>query len=301
MIEEITVVNFRDETLKLELKYPERSGVIVQDISGLGAGEANINTFESVYIDGSAFNSARLMSRNIVFTLLPMTIPSVEENRHKIYHFFTSKKKVTMRFTISSGERTIDGYVESCTPEIFSELESVQVSILCPDPYFYDAVYTEQALSGYTSLFTFPFSNESLTEDLIVFDDLNTSGYTVINYDGDGDTGVIVKITIKEETSSISITNISTNERMTINANKLISSLGTKFVNLDYIEIGTYIGNRYATLHRNGKSYNIINCLGRHTDWFTIISGANEFYFESSSNKRMIDLRLSYRNVYVGV
>lgn len=287
--------------MKMELKFPERSGVIVQDISGLGAGEANINTAESVYIDGSSFNSARLVSRNIVFTLAPMDAPSVEDNRHKIYHFFPSKKKLTLIFHLDSGDRTIDGYTESNEPEIFSSWETQQISILCPDPYFYDVNYTDKLLSGYRSLFEFPFSNESLSRDLIVFDDLNVSRFTSFIYEGDGDTGVVVKITMRGNVKNIRMTHIETNELMFLNTDKLPSAIGDHFENLDYIEIGTYIGNRYATLYRNGVPYNIINCLGRHTDWFTLQAGENSFYFEASQNQSMIDLSLSYKNIYLGV
>lgn len=300
MIYAITVVNFRGESLKIELTSPERSGVIVQDITGLGAGEATINTSESANIDGSYFNSARLMPRNIVFTLLPMDEPSVETNRHKIYHFFPSKKEVTMKFETESGTRVITGYTESNDPTIFSEQVTQQVSVMCPDPHFYDEETITQSLSGITSMFEFPFSNESLRNDLIVLSEQNISRRVYFRYNGDDDTGVTIHIEFYGDVQNVRLINLITGEQMKIDTTKLPSGLGNKFIAADIIDIDTRIGQRSATLYRGANTYNIINSLGRHTAWFTLLAGENAFYFDATLNQQLMDLSLRYKNVYMG-
>ena len=93
MINSVTVTNFKGEQLTLELAHPEKTGVIVVNVDGIGGADGNVNVSELAGADGALFNSARLNTRNIVFTLRPMLIPSVEENRHKLYHYFPIKKQ----------------------------------------------------------------------------------------------------------------------------------------------------------------------------------------------------------------
>lgn len=69
MIQAVTITNYLGDSIRLELSMPEKSGFIVQSITGLGPGKATINTTEVVTNDGGLFNSSRLSSRNIVLSL----------------------------------------------------------------------------------------------------------------------------------------------------------------------------------------------------------------------------------------
>ena len=62
MIQSVTVTNPKGESLKLVLRAPESSGLIIQEISGLGPSKANINSTELATMDGSIFASARALS-----------------------------------------------------------------------------------------------------------------------------------------------------------------------------------------------------------------------------------------------
>ena len=96
MIQSVTVTNPKGESLKLVLRDPESSGLIIQEISGLGPSKANINSTELATMDGSIFASARATERNIVLTLILLPIPSIETVRQKTYSFFPIKKAVTL-------------------------------------------------------------------------------------------------------------------------------------------------------------------------------------------------------------
>lgn len=301
MIYAINVINFKGEELRMELTNPEESGMVVCEVDGIGSGEAEVNMNETATIDGAAYNSARLSSRNITMKLKFLPQPTVEEIRHKCYKFFPSKKKVTLQFYIDEGVRQIEGYVESNEPVIFTNQEYTQISIVCPDPYFYDSNYTDMVLSGYEPLFEFPFSNESVTENKIIFDDLKFDKRITFAYHGEADTGILIKIHANSEAANIVMVNNDTQERMTINTNKLPSGLGTKLLPTDDVEISTYVGNRSATLIRDGRRYNIINALGRHSDWFTITSGVNTFTYDADATNTALNVSFNYKNKYQGV
>lgn len=303
MLHAITVINFRGESLYLELSYPERTGLMVFEVTGIGSGEADINVNEMATTDGASYNSSRLTTRNIVMKIKPMETDdsTVEENRHKTYRFFPTKKHLTLQFHTDSGVRCIEGYVEHNDPVIFSKQEYTQISILCPDPRFYDAEYTNMPLSGYISMFEFPFSNESLTKNLIQFDELKTDKRIKFFYSGEFDTGIIIRIIATGEVRKIAMMNTETAERMVIDTDKLPGELEPKLIASDIIQISTYLGKRGATLIRGGRKYNIINCLGRHSDWFTIYAGWNEFVYNAKFGENSIDVYFDYKNVYEGV
>ena len=77
MIKSVTVINHLNESVKMELRSPEKSGFLIQDITGLGPAKANVNSTEMATSDGSVYNSARLNSRNIVLTIKLMSNPQL--------------------------------------------------------------------------------------------------------------------------------------------------------------------------------------------------------------------------------
>ena len=161
MIKSVTVTNYRNESLTLELSNPFDIGINVRSIEGIGPPKGNVNYTEITSGDGGVYNSSRASARNITMELGPMVTPSVEENRHKIYKYFVLNKQVTLTFTTDQRICQIVGYVEKVEPDIFSEDETIDVSIVCPDPYFYsvDAEIGSVNFSGVVDTFEFPFEN----------------------------------------------------------------------------------------------------------------------------------------------
>lgn len=142
---------------KLELPLDASSGYVVKSIDGLGPVKADIITTEYVGRDGGAYQNAKGNMRNIVFQLgfSPSyeSVDPIGELRRNLYNFLTPKMKVEMYFLNDSFETvSIIGYVESFEPSIFSDDPEVQVSILCPDPYFNSLVPITVSRQGDGSL-----------------------------------------------------------------------------------------------------------------------------------------------------
>ena len=78
MIKSVIVANEFGEAIKLTLNNPWESGWIVKDIKGLGPSKANIRDTELATGDGANYNSTKVQSRNIVFTLILLLIISVK-------------------------------------------------------------------------------------------------------------------------------------------------------------------------------------------------------------------------------
>ena len=306
MIYSIVVTNYLGDRIKLELGKPDVSGFLIKSITGLGPAKANVNTTEVSTNDGSLFNSARLSQRNIVLDMVFINTvygESIEDLRQKSYKYFPLKKSVEL--TIETDNRYVKttGYVESNEPNIFSSQEGTQISIICPDPYFYSAGEDGNNVTNFYSIdpiFEFPFSNESL-EPLLVFGEIQIKTEGVITYHGDSEIGVMIYIHAIGPATNINIYNTETREVMRINTEKISSLTGKGIVASDDIVINTAKGEKSITLIREGVSYNILNCLDKNTDWFTLAKGDNIFAFTADSGVTNLQFRVENKVIYEGV
>lgn len=307
MIYSIVVTNYLGDRIKLELGKPDVSGFLIKSITGLGPAKANVNTTEVSTNDGSLFNSARLSQRNIVLDMVFINTvygESIEDLRQKSYKYFPLKKSVEL--TIETDNRYVKttGYVESNEPNIFSSQEGTQISIICPDPYFYSAGEDGNNVTNFYSIdpmFEFPFSNESLDEPLLVFGEIQIKTEGVITYHGDSEIGVMIYINAIGPATNINIYNTETREVMRINTEKISSLTGKGIVASDDIVINTAKGEKSITLIREGVSYNILNCLDKNTDWFTLAKGDNIFAFTADSGVTNLQFRVENKVIYEGV
>lgn len=307
MIYSIVVTNYLGDRIKLELGKPDVSGFLIKSITGLGPAKANVNTTEVSTNDGSLFNSARLSQRNIVLDMVFINTvygESIEDLRQKSYKYFPLKKNVEL--TIETDNRYVKttGYVESNEPNIFSSQEGTQISIICPDPYFYSAGEDGNNVTNFYSIdpmFEFPFSNESLDEPLLVFGEIQIKTEGVITYHGDSEIGVMIYIHAIGPATNINIYNTETREVMRINTEKISSLTGKGIVASDDIVINTAKGEKSITLIREGVSYNILNCLDKNTDWFTLAKGDNIFAFTADSGVTNLQFRVENKVIYEGV
>lgn len=307
MIKSFTVTNYLGDSIKLEMGRPEKSGFLIKSVSGLGPSKANINTTEVSTNDGSLFNSARLNQRNIVFEFIfveTINGESIEDVRQKSYKYFPLKKNLDLLIETDNRIVKTTGYVESNEPNIFSSKEGTQISIICPDPYFYSAGPDGNNITvfyGVEPVFEFPFSNESLTDPLITFGNIHLKTENVITYKGDTEIGVTIHIHAIGEAENITIYNTGTREIMRIDTTKLESLTGSGIVAGDDIIIKTQKGEKSITLIREGKSINILNCLGKGTDWFTLVKGDNIFAFTAESGATNIQFWIENKVIYEGV
>lgn len=301
MIKSITVTNYLDETIVLDMRHPEKSGFLIKKIDGLGPVKADINITEVATGDGARYNSARATSRNIVMKLGLMFTPSVEDVRQKSYKYFPLKKKV--KLVIETDNRICEtyGYVESNEPDIFSKSETTTISIICPDSYLYSTEKSITVFYGVEPAFEFEFSNESLTENMIEFGVIEDNAIQTIYYEGDAEVGVDIHIHALGEVTNLSIWNVKTRESMRIDSSKLEQLTGSGIVNGDDIIITTDKDNKTVQLLRNGTYTNILNCLDRNANWFKLSKGDNIFTYKASYGTTNVQLRIENSVVYEGV
>lgn len=308
MIKSITITNHLGESIKMELMKPEESGFIIENIEGLGPAKANVNFTTLVTMDGAIDNSARLDYRNIVLSLIFLENPTIEDTRLLSYRYFPIKQNVT--FLIETDRRICEsiGRVESNVPKIFSKSESdkegCQISIMCPDPYFYSAgpnQLTHTVFYGVEPLFEFPFSNESLTEKLIEFGEIKNQTEGTVYYEGDTEVGINIWIHATGPVEGLKIYNITKRQILGISDEKLISLTGSGIQAGDEILLNTNRGSKSITLTRAGIVTNILNVLEKPIPWFKLSKGDNIFAYRADSGISNLQFRIENRVLYEGV
>jgi Phage tail protein len=301
MIETITVTNHFDESLTMELRFPEKSGFLIRSIDGLGPGKATINTSEATTSDGTIFNSSKLGARNIVLNILLLENPTIEDSRLSLYKYFPVKTQVKLRVKTTNRIGEIYGYVESNEPLIFSDQESTVISIICTDPYFYYPGEDTNLFNGVEPLFEFPFSNESLTEDLLIISSVEPYTRKVIINTGDAPVGMLMYITAIGSVTNLAIENTRTQEIMRISNTRLVSLTGSGITSGDTIIISTIKGRKSITLLRDGLLLNILNALDVGAGWFQLEKGKNMFVYDADDGMLNIQFRTVNQIAYEGV
>lgn len=306
MIKKILVTNYLGESLELELAKPEKSGFAVKLVNGLGPSKANLNIKEGSIIDGGTYNSGRITTRNIVMNLIFMNDggQSIETLRQKTYKYFPTKKEITLRITADNRICDIIGIVEHNDPVIFDKTTGTQISIQCPDPFFYSVEnggIVTTVFSGIEPWFEFPFSNESLTENLIEFSKIQNKTENVVIYYGDADVGITIQMHALGDVVNPTIYNVTTREFMKINTTKLESLTGHGIIDGDDIYIMTEKGSKRIYLQRAGNLYNILNCLDKQSSWFSLTKGNNFFAYTTDSGSSNLQFSIINRVRYEGV
>lgn len=325
MINSVTVTNHLGKSLRLELARPELTGLAITSLTGIGPGKATINTTELATTDGSIYNSGKLPERNIVIEITYLFHSTIEEARHISYEFFPLKKKITLEFETELKTVKIEGYVESNDPNIFSKQVKSQISIVCPDPYFYAIQDQVTYFSSIIPEFEFPFSNEGLdlthvsfprtdlypSEDLypgvptfektiefgrIVFDKIQN-----IFYEGNADTGIYIRMHALSSADDLKIYSINDRGELDIDTSIISSITGDSIIKGDDIEICTIKGKKKATLLRNGITYNILNAINRDADWFQLTYGDNAFAYDFEGDTSAIQFEIYNNVLYEGI
>lgn len=300
MLREINIINPKQETLVLDLDDPGRNNILVTGIDGLGPPKATVNYQSLATADGGIFTSSRVDPRSITFHL-EMVNGDAEEARRLTYKYFPIKKDIRMEFVSDQKAVYTTGYVESHEDNIFSNRETVDISVLCVDPWFYAVGQSSSVFSGVTPMFEFPFSNESLTDPLIEFGTIARDTRAILEFDGDVDTGVYITIHAMDDAEDITVYNVDTQESMKIDTGRITRMTGQSFGEKDDIEICTVPGSKYIRLLRKGVYTNIISALDRKSQWLVLRNGTNMFGFNARTGENNLLVTFEYRSQYGGI
>lgn len=141
----LKIKNARGEIYELTHNRQQYS---VVKVTGLTRPMTNINTASAGTQDGEVFSSSHTNRRNIVITLV--LEGDIEANRQRLYRIFPAHSPVTVYYRTANRDLYIDGYVEILDGDLYEARTSMQISIICPDPYFRNAAQIAAATNDGT-------------------------------------------------------------------------------------------------------------------------------------------------------
>lgn len=257
-------------------------------IEGLNPPVGTISTSSYAGMGGSYLNNAFIEKRNMVIHF-EMRGVEIEKKRHQLYKVVKPSRYVKIYYKTAGIDVFAEGYVESCEVNNFETLTSGQISILCPDIYWYSTVSQMAYYSQITGGFSFPFPTESNPQPFTL-GRYNTQNIMEIINDGD-ETGFILEIEAIADTRSPTLYNADTDEYLQITGEILAG---------DIITITTKTGNKTVTLDRGGVKTNIINRLVSGSTWLSLREGKNRFYLRGTGLNNL-KVEIIHTNAYLGV
>lgn len=272
-----------------ELSHNTQNYAVV-GVQGLTPPPTTINTSTGGGIDGSFYNSSYLQQRNLVIDII--LNGDIEGNRQQLYRIFPRKTQCTVYFKNRNRNVKINGYVEALGGDLFVQREAMQISIICPRPYWEDmqTIYTE--LSNILRMFEFPFSIAK-TPGVPFSEYLDYPTCTIFN-SGDVPCGCVISANIKDDgITNLKIYNITTQQ--------FFGFSGFTFNAGDQITITTISGQLGVTLNRSGTITNLLNYVAVGSMWLKLAVGENNFTFTCSGNADAVEITFTTALLYGGV
>lgn len=295
MITEVSSINKGGESLNLDLFDPWSSGIAVKEITGLGPVKTELSLERYALIDGAFLKGARVGTRNVILTLIPVG-EDIQTERRKIYKYFPVGETVTFGVVTDQVAVKSSMIVESVEPNIFSERQEIGISLIAIDPYWRSNSPSITGLVGFndvTPLFQFPFKSADNPKELIFGDMSNSSGKD-INYLGDADTGVVITFSFNGNVSNLTVINQTYDEAMIINKVK-------DFYRGEQLVIDTRPAKKSVKHIAGGKESFITGVLDIKSQWIKLHPGNNTIGLQFVGSPNDMDISIEYETLYRGV
>lgn len=270
-----------------------RSDYSIIHVSGLTPPKAEINTSTAGLLDGAFYNSARLNMRNIVLDIV--IEGDIETNRQQLYRIFQMKSVCTVFFKNQNMDVKIEGYIEVVDGDVCTRREQMQISILCPRPYWTTLWLVAYELSTTMALFEFPFCIEA-SPGVPISEYSQNPTITVYN-SGSVPCGFKAYIEIAAGSAGVqdvALFNLTTQKKIQLKANHTLQAGDTLY-------ISTVPGELRFYLFRNGEKINYINYMTGDSEFFALALGENLLYFTCTGDMDDVHIGINPELLFAGV
>lgn len=246
---------------------------------------------ENSMIDGAIFQGSVTKYRNIVIRLID-TGP-FPENRDLLNRLFKEKTRGELVFSEGDFEpRKIGYYVESFNSTAEPQKRFHEISLICPDPFFYSMIDETVDMASWLPAFEF---EKEFTESGFEF------GYrsperikTITNKYAEDNIGMTITLTSSGTVTNPSVTLIQANESIEL-------GYASKPFNMtagDTVIITTESGNKHVRLIRNGVTQEVNQYLTEDSTFIQLMRGENSIGFAAESGEINLSVSISYRLKY---
>ena len=253
------------------------------DISGLESSDYEVNITEHYSGIGGYIKNKKILQREIVFTADCVNWGSVEEQRQRLIKFFNPLNTGNLKVNYCGIERYINYEIESFKDNRKNLYEQLNftVSIICPDPYFYEIEKIEELttwVGGLNFPLNLPFS-------------LKQKGEHIKNIYNDGHVDTAIEVVFKGPAINPKILNSTTGEF--IQVNKELTSEDTLYITTQY-------RNKKVEIEKEGIRTNAFNYIDLDSTFFNLKVGDNLIEYSTESLEPQ-GVSIKYSQKYLGI
>ncbi len=269
------------------------SPFVLCDVDGIYYVGNNIVTTDNTTIDGAIFQGSTIAKRNVVLTVADKD--EHQSHRSDLYKCFKVNTKGTLKYTENDNVKVIDYYIESLTITGTGEARKATISLLCPDPFFYDENETIKYMAEWNGSFTFPHNFTSLKEEF---------GYrslikiqNLVNNTEQSNIGLTFKITCSGDVKNIALSHVENSKHMYIGTSAKPFSMKAT----DVLEITTGVGDKHVYYTTDGVTTEINNYLSEDSSFIQLSEGDNHIAYDADEGVANISIEIRYTFKYNGV
>lgn len=267
---------------------------MISNIDGLYPPAGTVSTTPYAGMDGSYFHNAFIEKRNLVL-YFSMRGTEIELHRQALYRVVKTGRYIKVYYQTVGIDVYTEGYVENCIVKNFGEPTNGQISIICPDPYWYStkSIYaTSQMITG---AFHFPFPE---SDDPFPLGQYNTDKAVTIFNSGEE---VGFTILLEAETGE-NVPNPAVRSPVVYDVDTdAYLQLNMDMQPGDKITITTKQGAKSIQLTRNGITSNIMNCLSAGSTWLMLREGRSRFALRASGYTSYLTATFIHTDAFLGV
>lgn len=294
MISEISSTTKSGERLTIELRDPYSSGIAIKEITGLGPVKADLSMDRYALIDGAFLKGVRVGTRNVVLTLIPWG-EDIQQLRRKLYKYFRVSETISLEVITDWVSAKSNFIVESVEPNIFSERQEIQVSLIGLDPYWRASSSQIQKVVGFNDIvpsFEFPFFSQENYK--LLFGDMTNSTGKDIRYLGDTASGATITFTFNGTVGNLIISNTTYDETMSI-------AKAGQFYAGEQLVVDTRSGKKSITHMAGGKISYISGALAPGSEWIQMHPGINTIALQYAGGSEDLSVSIEYETLYRGI
>ena len=264
--------------------------ICLVDTDGFTGIDYTVNTSQTSGQDGETYNGETANKRNPVITA--EILAEFKTQRDKLYSFFQPRSAGTLYYYDDDSARKATYYVEKIDISESGGTRPVTISLICPDPLFYDLDQDIIQLAVWEGCIKFPLK---IVNPFIATKKINTL-IGVVSNTSNVTEGLTIKFMASGAVVNPSLTDITREEKMQI------GSAGNPFTmhNGDVIIVTTGKNDKRVKLISGGVTTNINNLMNYPPVWLQANPGDNIFRYNADSGIDSLSVSILRTKAYWG-
>lgn len=261
---------------------------ILCSAQGIYTTDMNVITSENSMMDGGIYQGSVMNIRNIVLTI--KDIEGHDANRELIDVVFDKNIIGTLEVQDGTHRRAIDYYVEKVETTATPITRLTTISLICPDPYFYDPAMSNVFIASLVPKFEFIHEFSEYGEEIGRYSNQRLG--TIYNKSADDKIGVTMIVKALGHIENPIFTLIETQEHIALGT--LDHTFGMEYG--DIITVNTITGQKNV-YDANGNSINAY--LTEDSTFFQLHKGENTIGYAADTGADYMTITVMYRYKYV--